>query len=127
MFIFIISTDNNVKTTSHSNLDLSHIASKRNISESDVLTTFLLAHLKKLADGPFHEGLAQTSRQFYGPETRGRYLGEPVPMAVSKLGRGGTKTTQKVTKSHRGMADQVDRFVPLCCYYLKFAADHAIE
>ena len=23
-------------------------------------------------------------RQFYGPETRGRYLGEPVPMTVSR-------------------------------------------
>ena len=30
--------------------------------------------------GPFHEGLSQTSQQFYGPDTRGRYRGEPVPM-----------------------------------------------
>ena len=34
--------------------------------------------------GPFHEGLSQRSRQFYGPKTRGRYLDEPVPMAVSR-------------------------------------------
>jgi len=33
---------------------------------------------------PIPQGLSQTSRQFYGPETRGRYLGEPVPMAVSR-------------------------------------------
>ena len=35
---------------------------------------------------PIPQGLSQTPRQFYGPETRGRYLGEPVPMAVSRLG-----------------------------------------
>ena len=34
--------------------------------------------------GPIHEGLSQTSRQFYRPETRGRYLGEPVHLTVSR-------------------------------------------
>ena len=29
------------------------------------------------------QGLSQMSWQFYGPETQGRYLDEPVPMAVT--------------------------------------------
>ena len=42
--------------------------------------------------------------RFYRPETQGRNLGEPVPMAVSRQGHGGVITTQKVVFSARGMA-----------------------
>ena len=39
--------------------------------------------------------------RFYRPETQGRNLGEPVPMAVSRQGRGGLKN---VVNSARGIA-----------------------
>ena len=59
--------------------------------------------------------VSQTSQRFYEPETRGRYLGEPLPMAVSRC-RGGAKTTQNVSKSHRGMAEVSILENYLLCY-----------
>ena len=47
-----------------------------------MFVTFWKHPLGTLPDGigPFHEGLSQTSRQFYRPKTLGRGLGEPVPL-----------------------------------------------
>ena len=66
-------------------VDMKKLAKSRCDLTAELHKVNILA--QKLTDistkGPFHEGLSQTSQQFYGPETRGKYLGEPVPMAVS--------------------------------------------
>ena len=81
-----------------------------------------LCHFEDIYFGPFlvvraqfQEGLSQISRRFYGPETRGRYLGYSVPTAVRRYWRGRAEKKPKSVKKSQlnGCCTKFGTFIPI--------------